>query len=140
VRFDPARLEVTNSAPVTVAEGFKQHTGSTGTEYSSSAAGLLAYIPASVRQFERRLVWVDRKGAIEPLPAPPRNYGSASLSPDGRQVAVYITSGRPETWIYDLARGTLTRLTTEGSSYFPIWTPDGKRITYRGSMTTTETR
>ena len=44
-----------------------------------------------------------------------------------------IASGTCEIWIYDIARGTLTRLTTEGgSSQFPIWTPDGKRITYRG--------
>jgi Tol biopolymer transport system component len=31
-------------------------------------------------------------------------------------------------WLYDLARGTLTRLTQSNSS-FPIWTPDGKYLT-----------
>jgi eukaryotic-like serine/threonine-protein kinase len=134
VPFDLAHLEVTSSAPETIAERVTESGRTIGAEYSFSAAGSLAYIPASPRQFERRLIWVDRKGAIEPLPTPLRAYQSLSLSPDGRQVAVYIVSGMAELWIYDVARGTPTRLTTEGeSSQNPIWTPDGKRITYRGN-------
>jgi serine/threonine-protein kinase len=36
-------------------------------------------------------------------------------------------------WLYDLARGTLTRL-TESLSYYPIWTPDGKRLTFLSAV------
>jgi Tol biopolymer transport system component len=133
VRFDPVRLEVTSSAPVTFAEGVPRSGNLQGAEYSFSTAGSLAYIPASPRQFERRLVWVDRKGTVEPLQAPPRNYGSASLSPDGQRVAVDIFSDATELCVYDVGRGTLTRLNTEGASNSnPIWAPDGNRITYRG--------
>jgi Tol biopolymer transport system component/predicted Ser/Thr protein kinase len=132
VRFDPLRLEVTSSAPETIAEGVAQSGSTIAAEYSFSAAGSLAYVPASLHQSERRLVWVDRRVAIEPLPTPSRAYGRASLSPDGRQVAVDITSGTREIWIYDVARGTLSRLTTEVGSTRSIWTPDGRRITYRG--------
>jgi Tol biopolymer transport system component len=39
-------------------------------------------------------------------------------------------------WLYDIARGTLTPLTTgKGSSQAPRWTPDGARIVYRGTRT-----
>jgi serine/threonine-protein kinase len=134
VPFDLARLEVTSSAPVTIAEGVTESVATLGAEYSFSVGGALAYVPASPRQFERRLVWVDRKGEVEPLPAPPRHYRDVALSPDGRQVAISIRSGKEEIWLYDLARGTLTRLTSEsGDSRNPVWTPDGKRIAYLGT-------
>ncbi len=138
VPFDPVRLEVTGGTPETVVEGIAQSTGLIGAEYCFSEAGSLAYIPANPRQFECRLVWVDRKGVIEPLSAPVRAYNTTianglSLSPSGRQVAVQVISGTREIWIYNIERGMLTRLTTEaGSSQFPIWTPDETRITYMG--------
>jgi eukaryotic-like serine/threonine-protein kinase len=136
VPFDPTRLQVTSTAPVSIAEDVRQSGGTTGAAYSSSAGGTLAYIPAAggSRQFEQRLVWVDRQGRIEPLPAPPRAYAGAALSPDGRQVGVYITSGVEELWIYDLLRGALSRLTSgQGSSRNPVWTPDGTRVAYRSN-------
>jgi serine/threonine protein kinase/Tol biopolymer transport system component len=132
VAFDPAFLEVAGNAPVTVAEDVRESVSTTGAEYSFSAAGSLAHISAR-RQFEGRLVWVDRKGTIEPLPVPPRNYSRPSLSPDGRRIAVENWADTYEIWIYDLERGTLSRFSTEeGSSQAPIWTPDGKRLTYQG--------
>ena len=132
--FDPARLMVTGSVPITIAEGVLETTGVLGAQLASSSAGSLAYIPTAPHQYERRLVWVDRKGEVEPLPAPPRSYQSLALSPDGRQAAVDILSNAWDTWIFDLTRGTLTRLASEASSsQFPMWTPDGKRVTYRGT-------
>jgi Tol biopolymer transport system component len=132
VPFDLARLAVTSSTPVAIVEGVPQGERTGGAEYSISSSGSLAYIPANRRQFERQLAWVDRNGAVEPLPAPPLNYRNLSLSPDGRLVALTVTSGTRDIWIYDLERRTLTRLATESGVSNPIWTPDGKRITYRG--------
>jgi len=42
------------------------------------------------------------------------------------------TSGRPRSdiWLYDLERRTLSRLTFEGRGYDPVWTPDGRWVTY----------
>jgi Tol biopolymer transport system component len=77
------------------------------------------------------MVWVDRKGAEQPLPAPPHAYANPRLSPDGRQVALDITEASRDIWTYDLTRDTLTRLTFEGINQLPVWTPDGKRIVYR---------
>ena len=36
-------------------------------------------------------------------------------------------------WVYNLARGDATKLVSDGSNQFPVWTPDGKRLTYRGT-------
>jgi Tol biopolymer transport system component len=136
VPFDLSRLEVTSNTPVTVADGVLQSGGAVGAAYTVSAAGVLAYMPAAARQFERRLVWVDRQGTIEPLAAPTRAYVQAALSPDGQRVAVSITSGTDELWLYDLQRGSLTRLAFEQASNLePVWTPDGRRIAYRNNRT-----
>ena len=47
----------------------------------------------------RSLVWVDRQGKEEPIPAPPRAYASPRLSPDGTRIAMEIRDGEPAVWI-----------------------------------------
>ena len=131
VPFDIARLEVAGSAPVSLAEGVKE--GGEEAYYAVSYNGLLAYVPGSPAQFEQSLIWVDRDGKVEPLPAPPRNYSTLRISPDGQEVALGIDGAQSDVWLYNLARRTFTRLTFEGSSQIPIWTPDGKRVTYRAT-------
>ena len=32
-------------------------------------------------------------------------------------------------WLLDLARGTSSRITADSSTSFPVWTPDGRRLT-----------
>jgi len=41
-------------------------------------------------------------------------------------------------WVYDLRRGTTTRLTVDGRSLAAIWTPDGKRVTFGSSTAGSE--
>jgi Tol biopolymer transport system component len=74
-------------------------------------------------------VWVDRTGAVRPLPLEARPYASPRLSADGRRVAFW-TQGDRNIWVYDLARGTLTKLTSEARNARAAWTPDGTRVTY----------
>jgi Tol biopolymer transport system component len=74
-------------------------------------------------------VWVDRNGNRSPVDAPDRPYDAPQLSPDGSRIAVEIGS---QTWIYDVARGALTRLAFEGSiNDSPVWSSDGSRIAVR---------
>lgn len=132
VPMDLGRLEVTGAAPVPLAEQVRG--GGEGVHYAVSNLGELAYVPGSVRRFEHRLVWVDRKGAVEPLSAPTREYVNAAISPDGSQAAVEIYAGTLGVWIYDFSRATLIPFTTpNSSSQAPVWTPDGSRVVYRGT-------
>jgi serine/threonine-protein kinase len=32
--------------------------------------------------------------------------------------------------VYDIGRGVLTRITSDGDNHYPVWTPDGREITY----------
>ena len=133
VPFDLKRLEVTGP-PVSVLEGVSMNPSSGAAEFSSSTDGLLAYVPGGSSLGEGTLLWVDRKGAAQALPAPPRAYVSARLSPDGQRLAVGIQGGGKGggTWLYELARGTLTRLSeTATATPFPIWSPDGKHVVFR---------
>ena len=62
------------------------------------------------------------------------SYAHPRMSPDGRWLAVTLeTDTGSDVWVYDLHRGTRTRLTSDGASGFPIWTPDGRNVTYHSS-------
>ncbi len=132
VPFDAARLEITGS-PVPILEGVQGSAGSGWAAYSFSDSGGLVYqLGGSSGGAQRHLAWLDRQGKTTPIPAPPHPYLDARLSPEGQRIAVSLGGGPGEadTWVYDLLRGTLTRLTFQGRNFFPVWTPDGKRVTF----------
>jgi Tol biopolymer transport system component len=61
-----------------------------------------------------------------------RAFGSGNLSPDGQKLALTVNAANDDIWIYNLVRGTLTRLTFGGGNNdFPIWSSDGKYILYQ---------
>ncbi len=102
--------------------------------YTLSETGTLAYVPGVAVDGERQLVWVDRKGKESPLPLPPRSYLYPHLSPDGKQLAFEIEGPSHDFYAYDFARGVMTKLTMDGLSHAPVWSPDGSRSgTGRGS-------
>jgi serine/threonine-protein kinase len=80
----------------------------------------------------RQLVWVDRQGREEPIPAPPMTYIYPRLSPDGLRVALDLTDNDDrDIWIFDLRRSTLERFTRDPSGN-PIvaWSPDGRYLAF----------
>src|SRR5205814_409795 len=129
--FDLGRLQVGSSPPVTLTERVID-TSESG-EFAISDSGTLAYVAGNPQRYESRLVWVDRSGAVEPLPAPPRAYAEPAISPDGRHVAVSVAGPAFGISVLDLDRPTLTPLIAPGSSQAPVWTPDGKRVVYRAT-------
>ena len=141
VPFDPVRLEVTGR-PRGIVENVMQSVNTTGgiydtgaAQFSVSASGSLVYLPGGAfPEADRILVSVDRNGAAEPLPVSTRNVSVPRLSPDGDRLAYNtVTRGDEAVWIYDIRRGTTSRLTTEGQNSYAIWTPDGKRVTFRST-------
>jgi eukaryotic-like serine/threonine-protein kinase len=134
VPFDERTLEV-KGTPVPVLEGVLDSVADNGGgQFSVSQTGTLVYVAGAPQGIQKSsLVWVDRRGIAQPLPAPERNYANPWLSPDGREVALNaIDGGRQDIWVYNLTRDTLTRLSFEGTgNSYPSWTPDGKRIVYR---------
>jgi eukaryotic-like serine/threonine-protein kinase len=126
--FDADRLEFKGD-PIPIAEGV-QVASAGRAAVSVSQNGVLAYrsVPNSA---QLKLLWVDRKGAEQPLPIPAHSYRNPRLSPDGGRVAVTIDELGSQEWLLDISRGTLTRLTFEGSyNGGTTWTPDAKRITF----------
>ncbi len=99
---------------------------------SVSASGAIAY-PQAGGDPPRHLIMVDRSGRSTPVPGEARRFASARFSPDGRRLALGITdpagSGK-DVWVLDVAQRTWSRLTTDGISNRPIWTPDGARVIY----------
>jgi eukaryotic-like serine/threonine-protein kinase len=127
--FDADRLELKGDA-VPIAEGVQFSTGNGKAGVAASANGVLAYRLVPTNN-QIKVVWVDRKGTQQPLAAPPHAYRNPRLSPDGQRVAVTIDELGSQEWLLDIGRGTLTRLTFDGSYNGGMaWTPDGKKITF----------
>ena len=124
--FDLDRAAMT-AAPVPL-------TSNIGT-FAWAADGTLVYSPrdADGQAESRTLVWVDRDGTEEPIPAPPGDYDTPRFSPDGGRVALTVSSepGRVDIAIYDLVRQVSNRLTFDAEvNTGPVWTPDGQRVVF----------
>ncbi|MCU1292867.1 MAG: protein kinase [Bryobacterales bacterium] len=100
-----------------------------GAKASVSASGTLAYLSGRP---EFQAVLVGGNSAIPtPLIKEPGNYTYPRYSPDGTKVAITVAnSGVFDIFVYNVARNTLTRLTTERSNYRPEWSPDGRYVIF----------
>ena len=132
--FDADRLEA-RGKPVRVVQGLRREGLQVATaQYAFSSTGTLVYIPGAASDL-RNLALVDRAGAVRPLDVPSRSYVHPRLSPDGTQLAVGTEAeDGGEVWVHDLrAGGSLRRLTFGGGNLFPVWTPDGRYITFQSN-------
>ncbi len=129
--FDHEKLEI--SAPP-IRTGERVAVNSLGAaHFSVSANGSLILIPDDSQYENRSMVWVDRRGEISSrLTDESRGFSYPHLSPDGTLAAVEVrTNNTYDLWLYDVSRGTRTRLTFDGRSRFPRWAPDGSGILFR---------
>jgi serine/threonine-protein kinase len=138
VPFDVKQRAVTGTA-FEVQDGVMMSRNTGAADYAVSKRGDLAYVPGTAEGGRRTLVWVDRSGKAEPLPLPAASYLYPRISPDGQTLAVEIEGPNHDFYFYDFERTVLSKITTDGLSHNPVWSPDGLRLAFRswqaGGMT-----
>lgn len=133
--FDPSSLQVSGQ-PFPVLEGVLMSRNTGCANFDVSASGDLVYIPGICDGGARRLDWVDRNGKAEPMRLQAKSYLHPRLAPDDRLLAIEIEGPSHDLYVYDFERGVLSNITTNGVSHWPVWSPDGRKLSYRsGPMT-----
>lgn len=134
--FDLRTLRVTGDSAGVVDGRVMQSWTSTASQFTVSDSGSLAWLPAvddaSVED-ARRVVWVDRQGMSSPVGVAEDAYYQPRLSPDGLEIAVHTVQSRSAIWIHDIRRGVRRRVPFDGFANSPLWTPDGRRLVFRGA-------
>jgi eukaryotic-like serine/threonine-protein kinase len=129
VGFDAAKGELRGS-PVPLLERVEAPAYGAA-QFAIARNGSLVYVPGRTSRPARTLMMVDRDGRAQPVGGGRAPYAHPRLSPDGRWLAVTVEGeSGSDVWVYDLQRGTRTRLTASGENGFPVWTPDGSTVTY----------
>jgi len=132
VSFDMERLEVTGGAVPIVEEVMQAPNEAAGAaQFAFSRSGSLVWAPSSATL--NRLAWVNRRGTVEllPLRATSRSSVYPRLSPDGERVAFIDGT---DLWVYDVRRGSTTRLTFTGNNTRPEWSPDGEGLVFSSNV------
>ncbi len=134
--FDPRRIELSGE-PVPIAEHVAVNGATAYPLFSASHTGALIY-QSGETSGGWNLLWFDRDGKQTGAIPQVDRYLSPALSPDGSRLAVMIFAGSlgiGDIWIFDLARGTGTRLTFGGESHTAAtWSSDGKTIYYASNL------
>ncbi len=99
-------------------------------DVAASNVGLLVYGTGGSGTLQ--FLWMDRASKqLSTIADDLTNVQSASLSPRGDRLALQIDTGLNDIWVFDLARGTRTRVTFgPANNIIPLWSPDGKWIAY----------
>jgi serine/threonine-protein kinase len=138
VGFDLERLEV-RGTPVPLGKNVRRTVVGPAL-YDVARDGSLLYVPGTGSMVtEKYLLWVERDGSFEKATQTARAFSVPRLSPDGRRIAFGIAEGRAagDVWVHDLRRDSLQRVTFGGSSFAPVWSPDGTQLTYTAQQNDT---
>ncbi len=127
VPFDAEKGKITGPATTVIESVRSEPYGDA--QYDVSQNGTLIYVTGSAGWIGKP-VWVDRQGKVTPTGMPIQSYGTFRLSPDGKRLAITVAGATDDVWVYEFARGTFARLTVAGNNFSPIWTRDGKKVTF----------
>jgi Tol biopolymer transport system component/DNA-binding winged helix-turn-helix (wHTH) protein len=95
-----------------------------------SGSGTLIYFRAKAAKQE--LVWLDAAGRTRLLrPAAAEYNPGVRFSPNGKRIALsLVEDDNVDVWVYDWERDAMTRLTTNGYAWLPVWSPDGNHVAF----------
>jgi Tol biopolymer transport system component len=80
---------------------------------------------------QSNLSLADRSGTFKPLPGSTAAIFHPRFNHDESRIAVHrVEGGTPDIWIYEVSQSQWRQLTFDGGDR-PVWTPDGRAITYR---------
>src|SRR5438067_1930289 len=121
-RFDLRDLK-TQGEPKPLAEKINYAPGNANAAFSTNEK-LLVY--STTPALRTQLTWFDRTGhRLGTVGSSPGDFSRPSLSHDGTRIAIEVRdeqSGSAAIWVYDIARGSITRLTFDvGEDGAPIW-------------------
>ena len=128
--LDETRMAITGAA-VPAAERVGSFRD--GAFFSVSANDVLVYRNAET---DFQIALFDRQGSVFSRASEPGPFRSAALSPDATRAVASRTNpqdpAKADLWLLDLSRVRgATRFTFgNGMAEFPLWSPDGKRITF----------
>ena len=98
--------------------------------YAISRDGTLAYVAAGPGNRENRVVRVGLDGSVATLVERGGSWYQPRVSPDGRRLVVREIGDECRLWLFDLARQTLTPLTSSGDNHQPIWSRSGREVVF----------
>ena len=133
VPFDARRHRLTGTS-ATVLTGVDVNPSTGAAQFACSRAGILVYSPLPVGGWTNQICWLDRRGRREPVPLPAGLFENPCVSPDRRRVAFTLVGAQNDIAVCDAWGQGFRRVTFDPhEDTWPIWTPDGRRITFASS-------
>jgi serine/threonine-protein kinase len=134
VPFDLDRQEVTGS-PVPMLDGLASNSITGGAQFTVSASGTAVYLPGPTVGGGIPLHWMGAEGKTTPLRPTSASWTNVIFAPDGQRLAMDISEGgSADIWLFEWARGGLTRLTLDpAEDRQPVWAPGGEGIAFASS-------
>jgi DNA-binding winged helix-turn-helix (wHTH) protein/Tol biopolymer transport system component len=128
--FDVMRLELTGAFACITQQEIDRERVFSASGFTVSDAGVIVF--QSTLDSATRLIWFDPSGK-ELGPVSQDAYRDPNFSPDGRFLAVSSDdahNGKYSIRVFDLERGVSLRLSEPSDTGWPVWSSDGKQITY----------
>ena len=127
VPFDLETLEVGNSAVLVVENVYTKSTvGVNNAAFAVSETGVLVYQAGTLRH---RLAWLEQGKAAEIWSDPRWGYWYSDVSSDGRvATTIAVEAANIDIWVF--GAGPPLRVTADGTSLVPRWTPNGEKLAF----------